>query len=132
MTDALQLDLARISHDLRLPLVSVERTAALLDEGNTVPFITRDRKDQTGGLDEERVRDIQLTMARARSMLDRKRKILKNIETQGKLTPELEAAIIAATTPKLIEDLYLPYKPRKTTFPTCSFPSWPTRTPRGP
>jgi len=85
----------------------------LLDEGNTIPFITRYRRDQSQGLDEVAVRRIADAVARARSLADRKQTILRTIGGQGKMTPDLESRIVAAETAKQLEDIYLPFKPRK-------------------
>jgi uncharacterized protein len=94
-------------------VAGVQATVELLDGGNTIPFITRYRRDQTGGLDEEGVRRIAEGVARARQLADRKQTILRTIQGQGKLTPELETRINAADSPKQLEDVYLPFKPRK-------------------
>jgi len=107
------IDLGRIAYRLGMPVARVEATVQLLDAGNTVPFITRYRRDQTGGLDELDVRRVAESVARARQLADRKQTILRTVQGQGRLTPELEAAIAAAESPKQLEDLYLPYKPRK-------------------
>ena len=107
------IDLGRIAQRLGLPVAGVQSTVELLDGGNTVPFITRYRRDQTGGLDEEHVRKIAESVARARQLADRKQTILRTIQGQGRLTAELEAAIAAAESMKQLEDLYLPFKPRK-------------------
>ncbi|RMF91306.1 MAG: hypothetical protein D6741_16170, partial [Planctomycetota bacterium] len=88
----------------------------LLDAGNTVPFITRYRKDQTGGLDEEQIRRIQKRLIKLRQLAERKKTILRSIESQGKLTDSLAKRIRAAGSLKRLEDLYLPYKPRKQTL----------------
>ncbi len=112
------IDLQQISHSLGLQQSRVAAVVGLLDAGNTVPFITRYRKDQTGGLDEEQIRHIQERVVRQRLHADRKQTILRSIESQGKLTPELAAAIEAAETIKRLEDLYLPYKPKKQTLAT--------------
>src|SRR5204862_4477529 len=85
-------------------------------EGNTIPFITRYRKERTGGLDEEVLRIIQERVGQLRQLADRKQTILKSIDNQGKLTDELRAAILGADNPKRLEDLYLPYKPKKRTL----------------
>ena len=98
---------------MQIRKVQVESVVQLLDEGNTIPFITRYRKERTGGLDEEVLRIIQERVGLLRQLADRKQTILKSIENQGKLTDELRAAIIAADNPKRLEDLYLPYKPKK-------------------
>jgi uncharacterized protein len=120
MTETTTIDLGHVARDLNLPADKVQRTVELLDEGNTVPFITRYRKDQTGGLDEEQIRLIQARIGKARQLAERKATILKTIEAQGKLTPELAEQIQQATTPKRLEDLYLPFKPKKTTLATVA------------
>ncbi len=107
------IDLGQIAQRLGLHVAGVRATVELLDGGNTVPFITRYRRDQTGGLDEEGVRRIAEGVARARQLADRKQTILRTIQGQGKLTPELESLVAAATSLKQLEDLYLPFKPRK-------------------
>jgi uncharacterized protein len=112
------IDVDQIASSLQLAVRQVARTAELLDEGNTVPFITRYRKDQTGGLDEVQIRAIQEQLARIRQLAERKQTILRSIETQGKLTPELAAAIASAASTKALEDLYLPFKPKKQNLAT--------------
>lgn len=107
------IDLGPIAQRIGLPVAAVEAAVRLLDDGNTVPFITRYRRDQTGGLDEVGIRLIAESVGRARQVADRKQTILRTIQGQGKLTPELEARIVAATSSKQLEDLYLPFKPRK-------------------
>lgn len=111
-------DLSRIAQDLQIRRVQVEAVVQLLDEGNTVPFITRYRKERTGGLNEEVIRQIQSRVAHLRQLADRRLSILKSIEVQGKLTDELRKAILSADTTKRLEDLYLPYKPKKRTLAT--------------
>src|SRR5256885_3252334 len=113
MHDVITVDFARIAQDLQIRKVQVESVVQLLDEGNTIPFITRYRKERTGGLDEEVLRTIQERVRQLRQLAERKQTILKSIEGQGKLTPELRAAVLAADNPKRLEDLYLPYKPKK-------------------
>src|ERR1700719_3461958 len=107
------LDLSRIAQDLQIRKVQVEAVVQLLDEGNTIPFITRYRKERTGGLDEEVLRIVQERVGLLRQLADRKQTVLRSIENQDRLTPELRAAILAADNPKRLEDLYLPYKPKK-------------------
>ncbi|MFO0846777.1 MAG: Tex-like N-terminal domain-containing protein, partial [Gemmataceae bacterium] len=107
------LDLSRIAQDLQIRKLQVEAVVQLLDDGNTIPFITRYRKERTGGLDEEVLRTIQERIGLLRALADRKQTILRTIDSQGKLTDELKAAILAADNPKRLEDLYLPYKPKK-------------------
>ena len=114
------LDLSRIAQDLQIRKVQVEAVVQLLDEGNTIPFITRYRKERTGGLDEEVLRTIQDRVGLLRQLADRKQTILRSIDGQGKLTDELRAAILAADNPKRLEDLYLPYKPKKRSLATAA------------
>ena len=111
----IQVDLGRIAQDLQIRRVQVESVVQLLDEGNTVPFITRYRKERTGNLNEVVIREIQLRVQRLRELAERKETILKAIEAQGKLTPDLTTAIRSADNPKRLEDLYLPFKPKKRT-----------------
>src|SRR5438093_12459193 len=120
MTTTTSIDLGHVARDLGWPVEKVARTLELLDEGNTVPFITRYRKDHTGGLDEEQVREIQFRAGKIRQLVERKATILKTIEAQGKLTPELADQIQHANTPKRLEDLYLPFKPKKQTLATVA------------
>jgi uncharacterized protein len=114
------LDLARVAKTVDLRLEQVKTTVELLDAGNTVPFITRYRKDQTGGLDEEQIRGIEAEVAKGRQLLERKQTILRSIHAQGKLTPELAKSIEAADSIKWLEDLYLPFKPKKQTRATLA------------
>ncbi|MDZ7616391.1 MAG: Tex-like N-terminal domain-containing protein [Patescibacteria group bacterium] len=118
MIPTVTIDLRHVARGLSIPLRQVQAAVELLDEGNTVPFITRYRKDQTGGLDEEQIRHIQGRLEKLRQLADRKQTILRSIESQGKLTDALAEEILAATTSKRLEDLYLPFKPRKQTLST--------------
>ena len=120
MSSSIVLDLGQVAQPLSLPLVRVAAVVDLLDSGNTVPFITRYRKDQTGGMDEEQIRAIQERVVKLRQLADRKQTILRSIEAQGKATPALTALILAADTMKRLEDLYLPYKPKKQTLATAA------------
>jgi uncharacterized protein len=120
MDTQLSIDLGQIAHELHLPHDRVQRTVELLDDGNTVPFITRYRREQTGGLDEEQIRHIDDAVKRRRQLLERKQTILKTIESQGKLTPELQHEIEQAHNLKRLEDLYLPFKPKKQTLATVA------------
>ena len=115
--DAIQTAIAR---ELALRSEQVARTVELLDDDNTVPFIARYRKEVTGMLDEEQIRTIQERLAYLRSLENRKESVLKSITDQGKLTPELEKAIRTATTLQEVEDLYLPYKPKRRTRATVA------------
>src|ERR1041384_7500759 len=105
MHDVTTLDLARIAQDLQIRKVQVESVVQLLDEGNTVPFITRYRKERTGGLNEEVIRQIQTRIGLQRQLADRKQTILKSIDGQGKLTDDLRRAVLGADTSKRLEDL---------------------------
>jgi uncharacterized protein len=107
------IDLSRVAQDLQIRKVQVEAVVQLLDEGNTVPFITRYRKERTGGLNEEVIRRVQHRVGQLRHLAERKQTILRNIASQGKLDDDLRAAILAAESPKRLEDLYLPFKPKK-------------------
>jgi uncharacterized protein len=107
------IDLGVLARRLGLPVAGVHAVVELLDAGNTIPFIARFRRDQTGGFDEEAIRRVRDGVARARQLLDRKQTVLRTIQGQDRLTPELEAAIVAAETTKQLEDLYLSYKPRR-------------------
>src|SRR5437868_10774292 len=114
------LYLSGIAQDLQIRKLQVEAVVQLLDEGNTVPFITRYRKERTGGLNEEVIRAIQGRIQAQRQLGERKHTILKSIENQGQLSDELRDAILAAESPKRLEDLYLPYKPKKRTLATTA------------
>ncbi|MGD9719973.1 MAG: Tex family protein [Pirellulales bacterium] len=119
-TNTIAIDLAPVAQTLQIARSQVEAVVELLDAGNTVPFITRYRKDQTGGLDEEQIRQIQSRLTRLRLLTERKQTILRSIDSQGKLTPRLAAEIEAADSTKQLEDLYLPFKPKKQTLATIA------------
>ena len=98
----------------------VERTIQLLDDGNTLPFIARYRKEVTEGLDEIQLRVIEDSLAKARELADRRKTVLKTIEEQGLLTPELKSRILNCDDRQLLEDIYLPYKPKRKTRATAA------------
>ncbi len=104
-----------ISIELSLSPKQVSAVAALLAEGATIPFIARYRQERTGGLDEEKLRDIRDKLEYATLLNDRKATILGSIREQDKLTDELEKEILACKSLKLLEDLYLPFKPKRKT-----------------
>ena len=106
---------ARIARKLTLAERNVAATVQLLDEGNTLPFIARYRKEMTGGLDEEQIRAIEQLLASLRTLDERRATILASIREQEKLTPELETQILAAETLTALEDLYQPYRPKRRT-----------------
>lgn len=108
----------RISTELSLSPANVSSTVALLDEGNTVPFIARYRKEVTGSLDEVLIRSIEERLAYLLNLEDRKEAVIRSIDEQGKLTDELRDAILAASTLQEVEDLYLPYRPKRQTRAT--------------
>ena len=109
-----------IAEELNLRWNQVKNTIELLDAGNTIAFIARYRKEATGSLDEEIIRSVELRVLYIRNLEDRKKVVLKSIDEQGKLTPELEAKIKSATKLQQLEDLYLPYKPKKRTRATIA------------
>ena len=110
------LDLIKIVADeLQLSRSSVENTVKLLDEDATVPFIARYRKEVTGSLDEEQIRNIDDKIKYLRNLEKRKEEVLRLIEEQGKLTEDLSNAISKAIKLQEVEDLYLPYKKKKKT-----------------
>ncbi len=105
----------RIAIELNVRPAQVNAAIALLDEGATVPFIARYRKEATDGLDDTQLRDLEARLGYLRELEDRRVAVLKSIDEQGKLTPELRAAIEAAPTKQELEDLYLPYKQKRRT-----------------
>src|SRR2546430_3134195 len=105
--------LAYISKLLNVPMKGLAAVIELLDEGATVPFIARYRKEVTGNLDEVQIRDIQEKLEYFRELEERRETVLASIAEQGKLTPELKAKIDAAMEKTELEDLYLPYKPER-------------------
>ncbi len=105
----------RIAEELTVHIKQVTAAVTLLDEGATVPFISRYRKEATGGLDDQQLRILDERLIYLRELNSRRKSILESISSQGKLTPELEKAIKQATTKTLLEDLYLPYKPKRRT-----------------
>lgn len=105
----------RIAEELKVRPIQVEAAVRLLDEGATVPFISRYRKEATGGLDDTQLRTLEERLIYMREMEERRATILKSIEEQGKLTPELNGAILAAETKTRLEDLYAPYQPKRRT-----------------
>lgn len=119
-TTEVTISLRQLSWGLKVSAEQVQAVVELLDAGNTIPFITRYRKDQTGGLDEEKVWAIAERLAKQRQLAERKQTILRSIESQNKLTPALAKQILGARTLKRLEDLYLPFKPKKQTLATVA------------
>jgi uncharacterized protein len=106
---------AQIAQEIRVQPHQVQAAIDLLDGGATVPFIARYRKEATGGLDDIQLRELAYRLGYLRELTERRDSILRSIQEQGKLTPELQSAIEAAATKQELEDLYLPYKPRRRT-----------------
>jgi len=104
-----------LAQTLAIQTLKVQAVIEMLDEGNTIPFIARYRKERTGSLDEEQLRRIESGLERLRAMDERRATILKTIDEQGKLTEELTAKINSAHTLTELEDIYLPYKPKRRT-----------------
>ncbi len=109
-----------VARELALPVSSVERTLELFGEGNTLPFIARYRKEVTGGLDEVQLRDVRDRAQYLTELEERRAAVLKSIAEQGKLDDALKAKIVGATTKQVLEDLYLPYKPKRRTRATIA------------
>jgi uncharacterized protein len=104
-----------IAEELQLKVLQIRNTVEMLDDDNTVPFISRYRKERTGSLDEDQIRKIQEKIKYLRAVVARKETILRSIEEQGKLTPELKSKIENTMKLQDLEDLYLPYRPKKRT-----------------
>jgi len=110
----------QIATQLHVRPEQVAATVELLDAGNTLPFIARYRKEVTGGLDEEQIRQLSALLDQLRKLDERRQTIVGSIEAQGKLTPELHQQLLAAETRTELEDLYQPYKPRRRTRATMA------------
>ena len=107
--------LAQLAAEIRIRPEQVKTAVELLDGGATVPFIARYRKEMTGGLDDIQLRELESRLGYLRELEDRRAAVIKSITEQGKMTPELLAAIDAAPTKQELEDLYLPFKPKRRT-----------------
>jgi uncharacterized protein len=107
--------LMQLAAELKVRPAQVNAAVQLLDGGATVPFIARYRKEATDGLDDIQLRELEARLSYLRELEDRRASVLKSIDEQGKLTPELRAAIEAVPTKQELEDLYLPYKPKRRT-----------------
>ena len=105
----------QLSTELALAPRQVAQTLALFDEGNTLPFVARYRKEATGGLDEVQLRDVRERAEYLRELEERRAAVCKSVEEQGKLTDALRATLLGATTKQALEDLYLPFKPKRRT-----------------
>ena len=107
--------IVKISEELGIKKSQTEAAVKLIDEGNTIPFISRYRKEVTGSLNDEQLRNLHERLTYLRNLEDKKEQVLKSIEEQGKLTEELKEKILAAQTLVLVEDLYRPYRPKRKT-----------------
>jgi len=105
----------RIAAELNVGVSQVAAAVGLLDDGATVPFVARYRKEVTGGLDDVQLRALEQRLAYLRELEDRREAIVKSITEQGKMTPALQASIREADSKARLEDLYLPYKPKRRT-----------------
>ena len=105
----------KIKEELKVEKWQVEAAVKLIDEGNTIPFISRYRKEATGSLNDEQLRDLHERLVYLRNLEEKKEQVLGSIEEQGKLTDELREKILAAQTPVVVEDLYRPYRPKRKT-----------------
>ncbi|NLK73976.1 MAG: RNA-binding transcriptional accessory protein [Clostridiales bacterium] len=112
--------LKQIKEELGVRLEQVEAAVKLIDEGNTIPFIARYRKEATGSLDDEQLRNLYERLQYLRNLEDKKTQVISSIEEQGKLTDELKLQIQAATTLVVVEDLYRPYRPKRRTRATIA------------
>ena len=116
ITELTQTDTAKqVSQVLNITFKQVNATLTLLGDGATIPFISRYRKEMTGELDEVQIRDIQSTAKKVHDLADRKHTVLKAVQEQQQLTPDLQKAIQSAETLQIVEDLYLPYKQKRRT-----------------
>ena len=109
-----------IAQELQVKSQQVEAAVQLIDEGNTIPFIARYRKEATGALNDEQLRQLHERLLYLRNLEEKKAQALGSIEEQGKLTPELKKQILAAQTLVMVEDLYRPYRPKRRTRATIA------------
>ena len=110
----------KLTQELDVKLWQVEAAVKLIDEGNTIPFISRYRKEATGSLNDEQLRKLHERLMYLRNLEEKKEQVLSSIEEQGKLTEELKSQILAAETLVVVEDLYRPYRPKRRTRATIA------------
>ena len=110
----------KLTEELQVKKWQVEAAVKLIDEGNTIPFISRYRKEATGALNDEQLRDLGERLTYLRNLEDKKAQVISSIEEQGKLTEELKAAIEEAQTQVVVDDLYRPYRPKRRTRATMA------------
>jgi len=121
MLRSTKMDILRqLKEELDIRMEQAEAAVKLIDEGNTIPFIARYRKEVTGSLDDEQLRNLFERLQYLRNLEDKKTQVISSIEEQGKLTVELKAQILAATTLVVVEDLYRPYRPKRRTRATIA------------
>ena len=109
-----------ITKELQVQKWQVEAAVRLIDEGNTIPFISRYRKEATGSLNDEQLRTLHERLLYLRNLEEKKAQVLSSIEEQDKLTPELKTQILEAQTLVVVEDLYRPYRPKRRTRATIA------------
>ena len=110
----------KLTEELQVQRWQVEAAVSLIDEGNTIPFISRYRKEATGSLNDEELRKLHERLVYLRNLEEKKAQVRKSIEDQGKMTEELQAAIAAAETLVAVEDIYRPYRPKRRTRATIA------------
>ena len=110
----------QLKNELGIRLEQVEATVRLIDEGNTIPFIARYRKEVTGSLNDEVLRNLDERLTYLRNLEEKKEQVLGSIEEQGKLSEELKNQILSAMTMVEVEDLYRPYRPKRRTRATIA------------
>ena len=111
----------KIAEELNIKEWQVEAVIKLIDEGNTIPFIARYRKEAHGSLDDEQLRNLSERLAYLRNLEEKKQQVLASIEEQGKLTEELKKQILEAQTQVVVDDLYRPYRPKRRTAAKCRY-----------
>ena len=110
----------KLTEELGVKKWQIEAAVKLIDEGNTIPFISRYRKEATGSLNDEQLRLLFERLTYLRNLEEKKEQVLSSIEEQGKLTEELKAQILAAETLVVVDDLYRPYRPKRRTRATIA------------
>ena len=110
----------RLTEELDVKRWQIDAAVQLIDEGNTIPFISRYRKEETGELNDEQLRKLYERLVYLRNLEEKKEQVISSIEEQGKLTEELKKQILAAETLVAVEDLYRPYRPKRRTRATIA------------
>jgi len=120
----MQKIMGQLANEIKIRPEQVRAAVELIDGGATVPFIARYRKEATGGLDDIQLRELEARLAYLRELETRRTAVIKSIEEQGKLTPELRMALEVAATKQELEDLYLPFKPKRRTKGMIAIEAW--------